>query len=224
MGRLALAKNQAELIRAMPAILRQAPNCRLLIAGEGPLRPSLEALIAELDLAGSVQLLGNRDDIPQLLYVADVFVFPSLFEGHPGALVEAMFAARPIVASAIPVHGETLLDGQAGALVPLGDANALAQAIVDLLRNPAHAATLGQCARATALERFDIRHIAAQHEALYADVLQLGGPRIEDHAGCTKAAAPRGRNLRRAAERRARAPRPCHLHGLSLSLCRRAPA
>ncbi len=171
-GRLALAKNQAELIRAMPAVLQHAPDCRLLVAGEGPLRSALEALIAESALSESVQLLGNRDDIPALLHASDGFVFPSLFEGHPGALVEAMFAARPIVASAIPVHAETLLDGQAGALVPLGDVESLAQAIVDLLRNPAHAATLGQCARATALERFDIRRIAAQHEALYADVLQ----------------------------------------------------
>ena len=171
-GRLVLAKNQAGVIRAMSHIVRQAPECRLLIAGEGPLRPSLEALLAELGLAGHVRLLGNRNDVPQLLQLADVFVFPSLYEGHPGALVEAMFAGLPIVASDIAVHRETLLDGEAGVLTSLGDAAALAARALELLRQPARAATMGQRGREIALERFDINRIAAQHEALYSDLLQ----------------------------------------------------
>ena len=166
-GRLVLAKNQAELIRAMPAILREFPRSHLLIAGEGPERRALEETISELGLSASVHLLGNRSDIPELLRLADVFVFPSLYEGHPGALVEAMFASLPIVASDIPVHRETLLDGAVGDLAPLGNPAAFAKRVVALLRNGAHADNLGACARQSALQRFDISHIAAQHEQLY---------------------------------------------------------
>jgi glycosyltransferase involved in cell wall biosynthesis len=170
-ARLAHAKNQRALIRALPRVLREYPDTALLIAGEGRERDSLQAEIKRQRLGASARLLGNRDDVAAFLRLADLFVFPSFFEGHPGVLIEAMFATCPIVASDIPVHRETLLDGALGELVPLDNVDALARRIVHLLRNPAHARNLAACAQVSARNRFDIRTVAAQHDALYRGLL-----------------------------------------------------
>jgi glycosyltransferase involved in cell wall biosynthesis len=171
-ARLRKSKGQGDLIRAMPAVAAEHPQARLLVAGEGDYRAALEGLASQLDLEERVLLLGTRDDIPTLLHSADVVVFPSYYEGHGGALVEAMLAGRPIVASDIPVHRESITQGQSGLLVPLNRSQTLAENILWLLRNPAEAAQMGQRARKTAVERFDVRKIAVQHEDMYASVLR----------------------------------------------------
>lgn len=170
-GRLRPVKRQEDLVAAMPYVLRHIPQTRLVIAGDGPARHRLEQIAHELDLGDRLVLAGRRRDIPALLALCDVFVFPSAFEGHPGALVEAMMAARPIVASDIPAHRETLGEGEAGRLVPVGNPKALARAIVRLLRDPIEARRMGETARARARAKFDIATIARQHEDLYDQVL-----------------------------------------------------
>ena len=166
-ARLLARKGQRELVEAMPAVLRELPGARLLIAGEGPERQALEARIEQLGLGGSVTLLGPREDIPELLAAADLFIFPSHYEGHGGALVEAMLAGLPLVVADTPVHRESIEPGVSGILVPMADPQALARAAVDLLLNPDRARALGRHARAEALERFDLGRIAASHEELY---------------------------------------------------------
>ncbi|MCB0164575.1 MAG: glycosyltransferase [Anaerolineae bacterium] len=171
-ARLLDRKGQADLIRAMPHVLRVLPQVRLVIAGDGVYRPQLEALIQELGLEGVVSLLGQRSDVPALLHIADLFVFPSYFEGYPGALVEAMFAAKPIVASNIPVHQEAIVSGVTGRLVPIQDATAMAQAIIWMFKHPSKAREMSEQARRVAMERFHIEKIASQYEALYQQVRQ----------------------------------------------------
>lgn len=171
-GRMLQRKGQAELIQAMPALLQQQPNVRLLIAGEGDYRSSLEGFIAELGVGHAVQLLGQRNDIPTLLHLADVFAFPSHYEGYPGALVEAMLAGCPIVASDIPVHREAIKSGKTGLLFKLQDIEDLSKTILELLAHPETAKCLGSNARQDALARFHIDQIAAQHEQLYQRVLE----------------------------------------------------
>jgi len=171
-GRLLQRKGQAELIRAMPAILQQHPNVRLLIAGAGDYHIQLESLITEMGLNDAVQLLGQRQDIPALLHLADVFVFPSHYEGYPGALVEAMMAGCPIAASDIPVHREAIEAGQTGCLFPRQDVDAISQTILWLLDHTQSAKTMGTNAQRDALTRFHIDQIAAQHEQLYKNVLE----------------------------------------------------
>lgn len=166
-ARLLNRKGQAELIQAMPLVLKEFPMARLLIAGEGHDRSKLEATIQSLNLNGVVQLLGTRADIPQLLHLADIFVFPSHYEGYPGALIEAMFAARPIVASDIPVHRETISHGETGLLAPLQSSKLLAQCIIQLLQDRESARKMGQSIQASSMKRFHIAHVAAQHEAMY---------------------------------------------------------
>lgn len=170
-GRLVIQKGQDTLVKAMPLVLKACPKAKLLIAGEGPYRPELERLIRESGLAGSVRLLGRRDDIPGLLAIAEGFVFSSLFEGMPGALIEAMLAGKPVIASDIPVHAELVRNNETGLLFPLRDHEALAQHAIRLLQDPVRAAEMGARARELGRENFDIQRIAAQHEELYREVL-----------------------------------------------------
>lgn len=169
-GRLVDQKSQAVLIRALPEVLRQFPRAKLLIAGDGPLRGELEREVARLGLGRHVSLLGRRDDVPMILALADCFAFPSIYEGLPGAVVEAMFAGRAIVAADIPVVREVIDAGCTGLLVPPKDFQALAEAIVSVAARPELAARLGRNAQRAALQRFEIRHIVREMEQLYAEV------------------------------------------------------
>jgi glycosyltransferase involved in cell wall biosynthesis len=170
-ARLLQRKGQNELIQAMPLVLQKFPQAQLLIAGEGHDRHTLEATIKALGVDNAVRLLGQRHDIPELLYVADLFVFPSYYEGHPGSLIEAMLAAKPIVASDILVHREAIVDRETGRLVPVRNPQAIAQGIIWMLKHPIEAERMGVQAQQTALERFQIDQIAAQHEELYKRVI-----------------------------------------------------
>lgn len=176
-GRLREQKGQEVLLEALPRILGEIPSARLVLAGEGPTRRMLEQRIEALGLSGRVILAGQRDDVPVLLALAEVFAFPSRHEGHPGALVEAMLAGCPIVASDLPVHRETVEDGESALLTPVGDAAALAGAVLHLLHRPDEARALGRAAQATARARFDVRDIARRHEELYEELLQRGEPK-----------------------------------------------
>ncbi|MEM4409600.1 MAG: glycosyltransferase, partial [Candidatus Caldarchaeum sp.] len=133
-GRLLYLKGQQDLVAAMASVTQKIPKIRLWIAGEGPDRIRLEERLREYNLEKVVKLLGTRNDVPRLLQLADIFVFPSYSEGHPGALVEAMFAAKPIVASDTPFHREIISHQKTGLLVPIKDEAALANAMVWMLR------------------------------------------------------------------------------------------
>lgn len=178
-ARLLDRKGQHELIAAMPEIVRAQPRARLLIAGEGPERAALERAVADLGLDGRVTLLGTRQDVPDLLAAADVFVTPSHYEGHGGSLIEAMLAGLPIVATDTPPHRESMEPGVTGLAVPLRDPAALAAAIVSLLDDPERTREMSAAAREAARARFDVAEIARRHEALYRRVVAPsagGGP------------------------------------------------
>jgi glycosyltransferase involved in cell wall biosynthesis len=170
-GRLVDSKGHAELIEAFAHVIKTEPDAVLLLAGDGPEQSQIEAHIRRLGLGASVQLLGSRSDIPELLAMSDVFAFPSHYEGHPGAVVEAMFAGVPMVLSDIPVHRETVEQGASALLVPLHEPAPLAAAIVSLLRDPARAAAIGTLAQQVALRHFTVERAARAYEALYSDLL-----------------------------------------------------
>lgn len=107
-GRLVSVKGQRDLILAFHAFGQVCPCSVLHIAGEGPERPALEALIKELGLGDKVELLGNRTDLPQLMPEYDCFVLPSRSEGFSGAVVEAMLSGLPVLASNIPANKEVM--------------------------------------------------------------------------------------------------------------------
>ncbi|MGH7321141.1 MAG: glycosyltransferase, partial [Candidatus Rokuibacteriota bacterium] len=135
-GRLVPQKGQRYLIEAMRRVVAELPAAHLLIAGEGWLRGSLEEQIRAAGLVGSVTLLGERHDAQALLASADIFVFPSLYEGFGVSMLEAMAAGRPCIASDIEVLREITDEGRRAVLVPIRDPEQLAQAIVALARDP----------------------------------------------------------------------------------------
>jgi glycosyltransferase involved in cell wall biosynthesis len=164
-------KGLFELLEAFALVRAEWPEAVLLLAGDGPVRPRLEQRAAELDIMDSVRFLGMRSDVAELLQVADLFVFPSHYEGHPGALIEAMMASLPIVASDIDVHRETLIDDRSAIFIPIASPPDLAQAISSSLTDFDGARRRARRAHEIAIERFDVEHIAAEHEKLYSDLL-----------------------------------------------------
>jgi glycosyltransferase involved in cell wall biosynthesis len=135
------------------------------------LQSELEAQARAGGLSERVHLVGLRDDVPALLAAADIFVLPSLSEGLPLAILEAMFATRPIVASDVGGIRAALDDGRAGLLVPPGNSSELAGAIARLLRAPADAHALGVRASERASAEFDLHTMVSRYSRLYRRVL-----------------------------------------------------
>ncbi len=173
-GVLVPRKGFDALVRALPAVLAQVPAARLLIAGGPPgggidSRENLLALADELGVTGSVTLLGRRDDVPELLAAADVFVLASRHEGDPAAVLEAMATARPVVVT--PPAAAAVEDGRNGLVVPQGDVGTLGQALIGLLRDPDRARALGNEARRTVERNHDVGQMVRRYERVYLEML-----------------------------------------------------
>lgn len=175
-GRLDPVKNQAMLIRAFARLREQVPEAELHIAGEGPSRTELEALIRTLDLSDHVRLLGFRDDVRELLARADLFVLPSHSEGHPVALVEAMACEVPVVASDVGGVAEVIHElGEEYLLSPTDEEGWTAAMARMAAMAPEEREALGRQARQLVIERFSPETYIANLEALYAEVLAEQG-------------------------------------------------
>jgi len=141
-------KDHKTLLHAIPTVLSRIPNLQLLLAGDGTLRKELEKLANELELSAAVKFLGTRDDIPELLGNADLFVFSTTpREGLGSVLLEGLAAKLPIVASDVPACREILAGGRWGLLVPPADPQALANAIIRSLGEPLSADALNKAAK-----------------------------------------------------------------------------
>ncbi len=160
-ARLELHKDHPILIRAMARLRDQGLAAELWLIGEGSHRPQLEALIAELQLADRVQLLGSRRDIPELLGRLDLFVFSArLDEGFGIALAEAMAAGVPIVATDVGACREVLDGGRCGLLVAPGSPEALAVGIREVIADPVGAYQRAAAAKERALRDFSVAAMA----------------------------------------------------------------
>ena len=160
--------------KALDVLLSAAalvPEAVFVIAGDGPDRAALEARAEALGLAQRVRFLGARGDIPDLLAVCDVFVLPSLFEGLPISVLEAMAAAKPVVATRIGGTDEAVVDGQTGILVPPGDARSLAAALQTILAVPARARRFGAAGRERLQARFTAQTMINGVSAVYEELL-----------------------------------------------------
>jgi glycosyltransferase involved in cell wall biosynthesis len=166
-GNLYAVKGHCHLIEALSLIAERHPAAHVAIAGRGPLEGGLVRQARTLGIEPHVHLLGLRADVPAILAAADVFALPSLSEGLPLALIEAMFAARPIVATRVGDVPLALADGDAGMLVAPGDAIALARAIDHLLGDRAEAARLAARAVARARQEYGIGRMVDRHLDLY---------------------------------------------------------
>ena len=150
---------------------RDVTDAVFVFAGDGPERPALERQARELGVADRVRFLGHREDIPQLLAACDVFALPSLYEGSPLAVLEAMAARRPVIASAIGGSSELIEDGVDGLLVPPGDAAALAAALRRLDGDEELRASLAERGRARVERDFTTAATTARVTGVYEDLL-----------------------------------------------------
>lgn len=172
-GRLIASKGLDWLLDAWTEVARREPLARLLVVGDGPERPMLEARCTRLGLRDVVHFTGARSDVGRLLAVSDVFVLPSRHEGMSNALLEAMAAGLPVVVSDDGRGGNRAIveDGRQGYVVPVEDRATLAAALAALLGDPVARRVMGARARRTVEARFAIAAVADRYCALYRDLL-----------------------------------------------------
>ena len=170
-GRLDAQKNHRLIFEAFAEISKRNPNFFLLLAGTGLLESELTNQIDALGLNRQVLFLGRRDDVGALLELADIFVLPSFFEGHPVALVEAMFKSLPCIASRIEVFEDVLEDRVTGILIDPTSPEELAAAMNELYQNPQLRKLLGENAFRLASEKYTLAQTAKSWETLYHQIL-----------------------------------------------------
>jgi glycosyltransferase involved in cell wall biosynthesis len=164
-------KGHKELITAM-ARLKERHPVHALIVGGGRKVDEVRQLAEALGLAGGVHFLGPRHDVPDLLNAMDIFVLPSYSEGVSLALLEAMAAGKPVVATAVGGTPEVVTDGENGLLIPPRDAPALTGALERLLADPALASRLGAKARAHVREHFSLDRLGREINAIYEELVE----------------------------------------------------
>jgi glycosyltransferase involved in cell wall biosynthesis len=174
-GRLAAQKGVDDLIRAIDLLQHVRPHLRAWIVGDGPLRIPLEDMAHAFQLDPMVRFLGHRDDVPNLLAAADLLVLPSLYEGLPNVVLEAMRFRKPVVATSAPGTTELVIEGETGRLVPVQDAPALAEAIRNVLDDPDLARRLGEAGRARVDSHFRAETMITRFAELYEQLARAKG-------------------------------------------------
>lgn len=159
-------KNHALLLDAFAAVRQSVPDAALLIVGDGPERPALEAQIARLGLADSVHLLGTRSDIPQLLAAMDVFVLTSRMEANPVSILEAMATGKPVVAPRVGSIPQSVIDGETGYLSEPNDPQTTADRLVELFLHPARARAFGAAGRQLVESRWSLEAMVEGYQSL----------------------------------------------------------
>jgi len=175
-GRLTPVKDQRVLLQAVVNLRDLRPDLyqrlRVLMVGDGPLRRELIDLVAQLELEAITWLPGDREDVPELLAAMDVFVLPSLAEGISNTVLEAMASGLPVIATAVGGNLELVEEGFNGSLVPVGDPQALAQALVPLLDSAEERARQGANAHQRVAQRFDWKRTVNAYLGVYDELLQ----------------------------------------------------
>jgi glycosyltransferase involved in cell wall biosynthesis len=172
-GTIKPVKGQAVLLEAAAPLLAARPDLKLVLAGTptAGYGERLRARVREVGVSERVLLPGSVEQVPDLLAALDLFVLPSLSEGMSNALLEAMAAGRPIVATRVGGNAECLAEGEAGVLVPSDDADALRTALGELLDDPARRAELARRAAARARDEYGLDRMLARTEDLYGELL-----------------------------------------------------
>ncbi len=169
-GRLDHNKAQRFLIPMMSRVRERWPDARLYIVGQGPLEEELRRQIHDAGLDEAIVLLGRRTDVPALLGMADVFVFSSMSEGLPLAVLEAMAASLPIVSFHLAGLDDIVEEGQQGFQVAPRDSDALAAKVLEVVADRERAAAMGEAARQTVVERYDVDTSVRCLERVYEEV------------------------------------------------------
>jgi glycosyltransferase involved in cell wall biosynthesis len=169
-GRLVQSKGHQYLIRAFCREEMLERSCKLAIVGKGPEYEKLHKFIQESKCQNRIELLGERNNVAELMARADAFLFPSYYEGLGGALIEAMMTGLPVICSDIPTFREFIRDGENGLLAQAGNTETWSKQARWIMDHPEEAALLGKSAQETARIKFDLETISSKYEHLYASV------------------------------------------------------
>jgi glycosyltransferase involved in cell wall biosynthesis len=165
-------KGHQYLITAAAEVVERYPNVRFVFVGDGILRAELERLVDNLKLKDKILFLGFRHDVDELLHTFDIFVLPSLYEGLPNVVLEAMACGKPVIATAVDGSPEAITDGVSGILVPPKDSDALSKAILHLLENKKMRVEMGKKSRKKVTDYFSLEKQMQQFQILYDHHLQ----------------------------------------------------
>lgn len=179
-GRMLTVKAQPLLARAFVQALNAQPvlrqTLRLVLVGEGPLRAACRAILAAAGLEDLAWLPGERNDIAQIMRGLDLFVLPSLAEGISNTVLEAMASALPVIATDVGGNADLVADGESGQIVPPGDVDALAQALLGWATQPARRLAAGAVGRQRVESRFSLPAMVGNYRALYERLLAERNP------------------------------------------------
>jgi len=168
-ARLNEQKGHTFLIDAAASIIEHQPRAKFVLVGDGPLRSEIEEKIRSKNLQDHFILLGFRQDVPDLLPLFDVFTLPSLYEGLPNVVLEAMATALPVVATPVDGTKEAVVDNETGFMVPVGDTQALAEKLLLLIHDAQLRNKLGSAGRRRVEEHFSLQGQVSKFEKLYED-------------------------------------------------------
>jgi glycosyltransferase involved in cell wall biosynthesis len=164
-------KGLSYLVKAAKHVIDKHPQAKFLLVGSGEMENVIRKEIAELALASKFILTGQRSDIPDLLKIMDIFVLPSLWEGLPIAILEAMILERPCVVTDIPAFRNVVIPAVTAHVVPPRDEFALGKAIVDLLNDPQKRLTFGREGRLWVEKNYSAKDMAKRYEEIYEKVI-----------------------------------------------------
>lgn len=171
-ARLQLVKGHRFFIEAAARVLRNEPHANVILVGDGPLRSEIEEQAAALGIGDRVRFLGDRTDVARLVSALDLLVLASLHEGSPNAVMEAMSAGVPVVATEVGGTKELITDRETGYLVPAADAEALAEGMLFALSDQANRANVLAAARRRVNELFGMERMVESVEELYDELME----------------------------------------------------
>lgn len=179
-GRMQTVKAQPVLARAFVAALRLQPplrdTLRLVMVGDGALRAECQAILQAAGMEALAWLPGERGDVPDVMRGLNCFALPSLAEGISNTILEAMSTALPVVATRVGASAELVLEGSTGLVVPAGDEDALAHALLRMAADPAAARAMGLAGRQAVEQRYSLKAMVAAYEGVYRRVLRQPTP------------------------------------------------
>lgn len=179
LGRLAWKKGQEYFLEAAATILHTDPSVSFALVGDGPLRSQLEEQTQQLGIASRVKFLGQRLDSQAMISLFDIFVLPSVIEGMPNALLEAMALEKPVVVTEAGGNAEVVKHEESGLVVPIRNAEAMAQAVLRLLKDSVLAQRFAAAARQSVHQRFSFRHTLQAMQTLYEEMLAAKGVQLQ---------------------------------------------
>jgi glycosyltransferase involved in cell wall biosynthesis len=170
-GRFDEQKNHEAVVTIFHRVIQQKPYARLVMVGDGPLRPIIERRVRELGLEDKARFLGHRDDVPAIMSVSDVFVFPSINEGFGIVAIEAAAAGLPVVASRVPGLTEVVRHKETGVLCDLHDIAGMVEAVNTLIEDESMRSQMGAAGRRWVSDNFSEEHMVREYLDVYEGVL-----------------------------------------------------